>query len=160
MTDFPTIPPHVNRLEKTCYLVICRDGVNSAEPRATHLKGHLDHVEKHWTRYVTAGPIREPGGDVLVGAVFLVLADSLEDAKTLMEGDPYITSGMASFVLMLPLILTSINWAVRWLGPLWSRLHLLTYPVALLAAVHFIWVRKGFQIEPILYLGVITGLLA
>ena len=73
---------------------------------------------------------------------------------------PYITIGMASFVLMLPLILTSNNRAVRWLGPLWSRLHLLTYPVALLAAVHFIWVRKGFQIEPILYLGVITGLLA
>ena len=73
---------------------------------------------------------------------------------------PYITIGMASFVLMLPLIVTSNNRAVRWLGPLWSRLHLLTYPVALLAAVHFIWVRKGFQIEPILYLGVITGLLA
>ena len=73
---------------------------------------------------------------------------------------PYITIGMASFVLMLPLILTSNNWAVRWLGPLWSRLHLLPYPVALLAAVHFIWVRKGFQIEPIRYLGVITGLLA
>ena len=94
MTDFPAIPPHVNRLETTCYLVICRDGVNSAEPRATHLKGHLDHVEKHWTRYVTAGPIREPGGEALVGSVFLVLADSLEDAKTLMEGDPYITCGM------------------------------------------------------------------
>ena len=73
---------------------------------------------------------------------------------------PYITIGMASFVLMLPLILTSNNWAVRWLGPLWSRLHLLPYPVALLAAVHFIWVRKGFQIETLLYLGVITGLLA
>lgn len=72
---------------------------------------------------------------------------------------PYITVGMASFVLMLPLIVTSNNRAVRWLGPLWSRLHLLTYPVALLAAVHFIWVRKGFQIEPILYLTVIVVLL-
>ena len=73
---------------------------------------------------------------------------------------PYITVGMASFVLMLPLIFTSNNRAVRWLGPVWARLHLLTYPVALLAAVHFIWVRKGFQIEPILYLAVIGGLLA
>ena len=94
MTDFPAIPPHVDRLEQTCDLVICRDGANSAEPRATHLKGHLDHVEKYWSRYVTAGPIREPGGEALVGSVFLVLADSLEDAKALMEGDPYITSGM------------------------------------------------------------------
>ena len=73
---------------------------------------------------------------------------------------PYVTIGMAGFVLMLPLIATSNNRAVRWLGPLWRRVHLLTYPVALLAAVHFIWVRKGFQLEPILYLVVIGGLLA
>ena len=38
--------------------------------------------------------MREPGGEALVGSAFLVLADSLEDAKTLMEGDPYITCGM------------------------------------------------------------------
>ncbi|WP_299694163.1 protein-methionine-sulfoxide reductase heme-binding subunit MsrQ [uncultured Tateyamaria sp.] len=73
---------------------------------------------------------------------------------------PYITVGMGAFVLMLPLIATSNNRAVRWLGPLWRQVHLLTYPVVLLAAVHFIWVRKGFQIEPILYLAVIGGLLA
>ncbi|WP_415921993.1 protein-methionine-sulfoxide reductase heme-binding subunit MsrQ [Tateyamaria sp. SN6-1] len=73
---------------------------------------------------------------------------------------PYITIGMASFVLMLPLILTSNNRAVRALGVVWQRVHLLTYPVALLAAVHFIWVRKGFQLEPILYMAVIVGLLA
>lgn len=94
MPNLPDHPPFVARLEKTCFLVICRDGPDSAEPRATHLKGHLDHVEKYWTRYVTAGPIREPGGEALVGSVFLVLADDLADARALMEGDPYITCGM------------------------------------------------------------------
>lgn len=94
MSNLPETPPHVARLEQTCYLVICRDGSGSAQPRAEFLKGHLDHVEKYWTRYVTAGPIREPGGDALVGSVFLVLADDLDDAKALMAGDPYITSGM------------------------------------------------------------------
>ncbi len=94
MSQFPQTPPFVPRPEQTCYLVICRDGPDSAEPRGIHLKGHLDHVEKYWTRYVTAGPIRDPGGDALVGSVFLVLADDLEDAKALMAGDPYITSGM------------------------------------------------------------------
>ncbi|MEL7541248.1 MAG: YciI family protein, partial [Pseudomonadota bacterium] len=93
MTNLPTTPPYVPRLDQTCYLVICRDGSGSAEPRATHLKGHLDHVEKYWTRYVTAGPIRDPGGEALIGSVFLVLANDLEDAKALMEGDPYITCG-------------------------------------------------------------------
>lgn len=94
MPNLPETPPFVSRLEQTCYLVICRDGPDSARPRATHLKGHLDHVEKYWTRYVTAGPIREPGGEALVGSVFLVLAKDIADAKALMEGDPYITCGM------------------------------------------------------------------
>ena len=94
MTTLPETPPYVARLDKTCFLVICHDGPDSAEPRAKHLKGHLDHVETYWTRYVTAGPIREPGGEALVGSVFLVLADDLADAQALMEGDPYITCGM------------------------------------------------------------------
>lgn len=94
MTDFPALPPHVAPLEHTCYLVTCRDGANSAQHRKTHLKGHLDHVEVNWTRYITAGPIRDPGGEALIGSVFLVLADNLDEAKTLMSGDPYITCGM------------------------------------------------------------------
>lgn len=89
-----TPPPQVAKTEKTCFLIICRDGPGSADLRKEHLDGHLRHVEDNWQKYVTAGPIREPGGETLVGSVFLVLADSLEEAKTLMNGDPYITCGM------------------------------------------------------------------
>jgi uncharacterized protein YciI len=74
--------------------VICRDGPGAALLRGEHLDGHLAHVERNWRRYVTAGPIREPGADALVGSVFLVMADSLEDAESLMKGDPYISCGM------------------------------------------------------------------
>jgi uncharacterized protein YciI len=84
----------VPRPADRCFLVLCRDGPQSAEARKAHLGGHLEHVERHWTRYVTAGPIREPGGEALVGSVFLVLAQDLADAKALMEGDPYISCGM------------------------------------------------------------------
>ncbi len=90
----PTPPPLVPRLASTCYLVICRDGPDAAALRAEHLGGHLAHVEAYWTRYITAGPMREPGGDALVGSIFLVLAETLAEAKTLMQGDPYVTSGL------------------------------------------------------------------
>jgi len=90
----PADPPIVPRLPSACYLVICRDGPDAAALRAKHLDGHLAHVETHWTRYITAGPMREPGGDVLVGSVFLVLAESLADAVTLMQADPYVASGL------------------------------------------------------------------
>lgn len=73
---------------------------------------------------------------------------------------PYVTIGMAAFVLMIPLAVTSNNRSVRWLGARWRKLHLLTYPIAVLAAVHFIWLSKGFQLEPLIYLAVILGLLA
>jgi uncharacterized protein len=95
---FPSEPPCVSRLTQTCFLVICRDGADVAKLRADHLDGHLAHVERHWTRYITAGPIREPGGDALVGSVFLVLASSLDEATTLMNGDPYLTCGMYASV--------------------------------------------------------------
>ena len=73
---------------------------------------------------------------------------------------PYVTIGMLGFVLLIPLAATSNDWAVRRLGPAWRKLHKLTYVVAILGAVHFVWLVKGFQIEPVLYLLAIMALLA
>lgn len=74
---------------------------------------------------------------------------------------PYITVGMAAFLMMLPLALTSNNLAVRRLGAAaWRRLHLLTYPAAVLGAVHYLMLVKAWPVEPILYLAAVLGLLA
>ena len=73
----------------------------------------------------------------------------------------YITIGMAAFVLMIPLAVTSNNWSVQKLGaPAWRKLHKLVYPVAVLGALHFLLLVKGFQWEPIFYAMLILGLLA
>lgn len=73
---------------------------------------------------------------------------------------PYITIGMAAFALMIPLAVTSNNWSVRKLGPAWRKLHKLTYVAGILGAIHYVWLAKGFQIEPLAYLVVILGLLS
>lgn len=73
---------------------------------------------------------------------------------------PYVTIGMASFIMLLPLALTSNNWSVRRLGGLaWRKLHWLTYPAAVLGALHYVWLAKGFQLEPLVYTGLIVALL-
>jgi sulfoxide reductase heme-binding subunit YedZ len=73
----------------------------------------------------------------------------------------YITVGMAAFVLMIPLALTSNNRALRKIGPVrWRQLHKLTYAVAIMGALHFLWLVKGIQLEPILYTAAIGILLA
>jgi sulfoxide reductase heme-binding subunit YedZ len=57
---------------------------------------------------------------------------------------PYITAGMAAFLLLLPLALTSTNAMVRRLGGrAWQRLHRLVYLVALLAILHYGWHKAG-----------------
>ncbi|GAA6175578.1 protein-methionine-sulfoxide reductase heme-binding subunit MsrQ [Sulfitobacter pacificus] len=73
---------------------------------------------------------------------------------------PYITIGMAGFALLLPLALTSNNYAVRKLGVKWRKLHKLTYLAVFLGGVHYIWLVKGIQLEPLIYMAVILGLLA
>lgn len=74
---------------------------------------------------------------------------------------PYITIGMLAFVLMIPLAVTSNNLSVRKLGPKrWRRIHKLTYAAGILGAVHFVMLAKGFQIEPLVYLGIVVALVA
>ncbi|MGJ8627088.1 MAG: protein-methionine-sulfoxide reductase heme-binding subunit MsrQ [Sulfitobacter sp.] len=73
---------------------------------------------------------------------------------------PYITVGMAGFLCLIPLALTSNNWSVRRLGAKWRKLHKLTYLAVVLGGVHYIWLVKGIQLEPLLYMAVILSLLA
>jgi len=74
---------------------------------------------------------------------------------------PYVTIGMAGFLLLLPLGLTSNDWSVRRMGAAaWRKLHKLVYPAAVLGALHYVWLAKGFQIEPLVYMAAILGLLA
>ncbi|WP_254694115.1 protein-methionine-sulfoxide reductase heme-binding subunit MsrQ [Sulfitobacter sp. SK012] len=74
---------------------------------------------------------------------------------------PYITIGMAGFVALIPLAITSNNMSVRKLGAgAWKKLHKLTYLAVLLGGIHYIWLVKGIQLEPLIYMAVILGLLA
>ncbi len=72
---------------------------------------------------------------------------------------PYITIGMVGFAILVPLAVTSNNASVRKLGPRWRRLHWLVYPAVMLGAAHFVMLRKGWQIEPLIYLALALGLL-
>jgi sulfoxide reductase heme-binding subunit YedZ len=72
---------------------------------------------------------------------------------------PYIIIGMAAFLLLLPLALTSSDRALRALGAQnWRRLHLLTWPAALLAAIHFLMVGKVWEREALIYASLIAAL--
>jgi sulfoxide reductase heme-binding subunit YedZ len=57
---------------------------------------------------------------------------------------PFIWLGFSAFVILLTLAATSFNRAVRWLGGRrWQLLHRGVYAVAVLAVLHFWWMRAG-----------------
>ena len=88
----------------------------------------------------------------------LDLADIAQDiAKR-----PFILVGMLTFVLLLALAATSFNAAIRWMGaPRWQALHRVVYVAAMLALLHFYWMRSGknnFD-DVALYGGIVVALL-
>ena len=73
---------------------------------------------------------------------------------------PFITFGFINFVLILPLVFTSTNTMVKKLTfKIWKRLHSLIYIIAPLAALHYYLLTKADKTEPLIYLGIILGLL-
>lgn len=73
----------------------------------------------------------------------------------------FIFFGLAAFLCLLPLALTSTRAAILRLGGRrWQQLHRLAYVAGLAAAVHFILRVKGFQLEPWVYLALLLALFA
>lgn len=73
---------------------------------------------------------------------------------------PFITVGMAAFVLLVPLAATSSNFAIRRLGGRrWQALHRTVYVIGILAVLHYSWLVKADQSQPLLYGGILAVLL-
>lgn len=73
---------------------------------------------------------------------------------------PFITAGMAAFMLMLPLAVTSTKGWIRRLGRRWQALHRLIYLCAIAACLHFVWKVKVVIGEPVYYAAFLALVLA
>ena len=74
---------------------------------------------------------------------------------------PFITAGMATWLVLLALALTSTDGMVRRLGRRWQRLHRLVYLAGVTAILHYTWHKAGKNLlaEPLIYGLVLTVLL-
>jgi sulfoxide reductase heme-binding subunit YedZ len=76
---------------------------------------------------------------------------------------PFIWVGLCAWLLLSVMAATSFNRAVRWLGGMrWRALHRVVYGVAVLAVLHFWWMRaaKSNFNEVLVYALVLAALLA
>ncbi|MBI5031010.1 MAG: sulfoxide reductase heme-binding subunit YedZ [Chloroflexi bacterium] len=72
---------------------------------------------------------------------------------------PYALVGLAGFLILLPLALTSTKDWMKRLGQNWRKLHYGIYFAALLVIVHFVWLVKLDVREPLTYGAIVVALL-
>lgn len=76
------------------------------------MKPHLAYVEANLARYAVAGPLYVAAHGAMTKSLFVILAETLDDAWTVMNGDPYLAQGLYADVtahLFLPA-------AGQWIG--------------------------------------------
>jgi len=114
-------------------------------------------------------PLRKPVGLYAFGyaalhlLVFVGLDYGFSLRFILLDGlpnKPYILVGLAAFLILLPLAITSTKGWMKRLGRRWKLLHRAVYAAGALAAIHYLWVAKVPFGEPTLYAALFTLVLA
>ena len=92
-----------------------------------------------------------------------LVIDNFFDVESMIKDvikHPYITVGFAAFVLLIPLAVTSTNAMIKRLGKNWKRLHQAVYVIAILGVLHYLWLVKADNREPLIYIAILVALLA
>ena len=72
---------------------------------------------------------------------------------------PYIVVGALAALLLVPLVITSTESAMRVMKKRWKTLHKLIYPIAILAVIHQLWQVKSFEMVAVIHTLVLAFLL-
>jgi len=73
---------------------------------------------------------------------------------------PYILLGLLTYLLLVPLAITSTKAMQKKLARRWLVLHRLVYVAALTACLHYLWLVKLDISQPLLYIGLLSVLLS
>jgi hypothetical protein len=91
------------------YAIICEDKPNSLALRMETRPAHLDALKllQSEGRILTAGPLpaidsEDPGENGFTGSVIIAEFDSLSDAKSWADNDPYAVAGVFANVVVKP----------------------------------------------------------
>jgi sulfoxide reductase heme-binding subunit YedZ len=72
---------------------------------------------------------------------------------------PWVLVGFTSFMMLVPLAVTSTRgWVRRLGGKRWQRLHRLVYPAAIGGVLHYLWLVKKDLRDPV-YFAVVLGVI-
>jgi len=84
------------------YACICTDKPGAGELRQQTRETHLAHLREHESAVVSAGPLLSGNGEPPIGSLLIVEAGSLDEARAMIEADPYTKAGVFARVDVHP----------------------------------------------------------
>jgi len=123
---------------------------------------------RRWLGWAWLAPLRRTAGLCAFAWVCLhfltwLVLDQALDLEAIAEDfveRRFITAGLAGFLCLLPLAVTSTRGWQRRLGRRWVALHRLAYLAAALGVVHYLWLVKADLRGPLVHGAILAALLA
>ncbi|MBF0195177.1 MAG: YciI family protein [Magnetococcales bacterium] len=86
------------------FAIISQDIENSLPLRKTARPAHIKRLEtlRDENRLLIAGPFPDPDSDGFTGSLVVAEFDSLKDAQTWADADPYMSAGVYANVMVKP----------------------------------------------------------
>jgi uncharacterized protein YciI len=78
------------------WTISCVDKPNTAATREEHLKPHREYLQSQKRILVLAGATQNDDGTEAIGSLFVVNANSRQEAKAFSDGDPFTKAGVFS----------------------------------------------------------------
>ncbi|MFV2089215.1 MAG: YciI family protein [Pseudomonadales bacterium] len=84
------------------FVMICEDKPDSLELRLANRENHLAYIGTRSDGIRLAGPMLSDDGEGMVGSLFIIEADSIEDVRDMNANDPYTRAGLFANVTIRP----------------------------------------------------------
>jgi uncharacterized protein len=84
------------------YVMVCEDRPDSQALRLATRAAHLEFIGTLRDRVRIAGPMLSDDGERMIGSLFVIDADSLDDVRRIQAEDPYTQAGLFGKVTIRP----------------------------------------------------------
>ena len=99
------------------FLIYCTDGPGADEKRQRELQAHMDYVESVLDQLAVAGPLTDESNGASVGSCYVVKAETRDEAKQLVAGDPFHQAGVFAEVAISQFTPAAGDWVPG--GKIW-----------------------------------------
>ncbi|WP_374381376.1 YciI family protein [Dongia sp.] len=84
------------------FMIYCLDKPNNVETRLANRPAHVEHLTKHESDLISAGPLLTDDGQTMIGSLLVVDFAERSEVDAFLAADPYTKAGLFQSVTVKP----------------------------------------------------------